>query len=160
MAAKDQGEKKKGGGLLGMVATVVGLTVLAGGGGLLLGRQITVLPTGAHKPDGAGADAAASATPASTVRELMPIVANLAAPEGAWMRLQTAIVYDKSDAAGMDLIASKVTDDTIAFIKTLSVSQVEGASGLQHLREDLNERAAVRSDGKVKEMMIEMMVIQ
>jgi flagellar FliL protein len=94
------------------------------------------------------------------VRELPPIVTNLAAPEGAWMRLQTAIVYDKIDAPQMDLVAAKIGEDTLAFVKTLTMAQLQGATGLQHLREDLNERAAVRSDGHVKEMMIEMMVIQ
>ena len=94
------------------------------------------------------------------MKELAPIVTNLAAPEGAVVRLQTAIVYDKSDAQQIDIVAAKIGDDILAFVKTLTVAQLQGASGLQHLREDLNERAAVRSDGRVHELMIEMLVVQ
>ena len=85
---------------------------------------------------------------------------NLAAPDGAWVRLQAAIVYDKVDQPKIDIMASKVVDDTMAFLKTLTVAQLQGATGLQHLREDLNERAGLRSDGHVKELMIEMLVIE
>ena len=96
----------------------------------------------------------------SAVRELDPIVTNLAAPDGSWIRLQTAIVYDKADVPQIDVLAAKIGDDILAFVKTLTVAQLQGASGLQQLREDLNERASVRSEGHVRELMIEMMVIQ
>ena len=48
----------------------------------------------------------------------------------------------------------------LAFVRTLTLAQLQGASGLQHLREDLNERVAIRTDGHIHELMIEMLVIQ
>ena len=38
--------------------------------------------------------------------------------------------------------------------------QFEGSRGLQHLRDDLSERANIRSSGKVRELIIETLVIQ
>ena len=38
--------------------------------------------------------------------------------------------------------------------------QLEGVRGLQYLREDLNERAILRSDGKVRELIVEGLVVQ
>ncbi len=90
----------------------------------------------------------------------MPVVTNLVSPEGASIRLQTAIVYDRTDAAEMDVIGREVGDDILAFVRTLSLTQLQGASGLQALRDDLNERAALRSGGKVRELLIEMLVVR
>ena len=90
----------------------------------------------------------------------MPIVTNLAIPEGISIRLQTAIVYDKTDAPQIDVIATKIGEDVLAFVRTLTLAQIQGSSGLQALRDDLNERAVVRSDGKVRELLIEMLVVR
>ena len=57
-------------------------------------------------------------------------------------------------------MAAQISDDLVAFAKTLTLSQLQGASGLQNLRDDLNERAAVRSQGKVREVVIETLVVQ
>ena len=60
----------------------------------------------------------------------------------SWVRLQTAIVYDKADDAADRRAGGQIVDDTLAFMKTLTLTQLQGASGLQHLREDLNERGS------------------
>lgn len=149
-------EGKKGSLLLGLMVPLLVLTIVAGAGGWLIGGQINAARSAPPPAEIKGEKASQTAA----VRELPPIVTNLAAPDGAWVRLQTAIVYDKADAKDMDVLSSKVMDDTMAFVKTLTVTQLQGASGLQHLREDLNDRAALRSDGRIKEMMIEMLVIE
>ena len=159
MAAKAISETKKGG-AAGLAVAVLGLTVLAAGGGLFVGHLIAGRASSTPSAAGSAAAPAGTDIAAVAVRELPPIIANLAAPDGAWLRLQLALVYDKTDAAQMDLIAPKVTDDTLAFVKTLSVVQLQGASGLEHLREDLEDRAAIRSDNRIKDVVIETMVIQ
>jgi flagellar FliL protein len=145
--------------LLGAIVPIVVLTLVAAGGGVLVGKQIVAA---APNPVIKAAEASAKAKLDASVgvRELSPIVTNLAAPDGAWVRLQTAIVYDKTDAKQVDVMAGEIVADTMAYIKTLTMTELQGASGLQHLREDLNERAALRSNGQVHEMIIEALVIQ
>ena len=92
--------------------------------------------------------------------ELPPIVTNLAVPEGVRVRIQVALVYGRKDVENPALLMGQVSDDLVAFLKTLTLTQIEGASGLQNLREDLNERAGVRSQGKVRELVIETLVVQ
>lgn len=150
--------KKKGGGLMGVVVPVLVLTLIAGGGGFVVGKQIVAKAKAAATPDTKAAEVPTAATTA--VRELPPVVANLTAPEGSWVRLQIAIAYSKTDAPQIDMLSTKIADDTLGYLRTLSLAQLQGASGLQHLREDLSERASVRTEGHVKEVMIEMMVIQ
>lgn len=95
-----------------------------------------------------------------TVRELPSIVTNLAGTERVMIRLQTAILFDAKAIANPDVLASQIADDILAFLTTVTSSQIEGASGLQHLREDLNDRAKVRSQGRVRELIIETLVVQ
>lgn len=150
------------GSVLGLIVPLLALTAAAGGGGALVGMQIgaAVRAAAVHDPQPQGLGLDGSRVGTSAVKELAPIVTNLASPDGSWVRLQTAIVYDKSESQQIDVVAAKIGDDILAFVKTLTLAQLEGASGLQHLREDLNERASVRSDGRVHELMIEMLVVQ
>ena len=158
MAAK---EKKPG--VLGALVPVIVLTLAAAGGGALVGRQIVSATRAAEDKALANPDAKAAAAPAEPARalkELTPVVTNLASPDGAWIRLQTALVFDKTDAPAMDLLAPKVGEDVLAFVRTLTLEQIQGASGLEALRDDLNERARLRSDGKVRELLIETLVVR
>lgn len=155
----------KKGSKLGALVPILVLTLAAGGGGALIGKQIvSATRAGADKPAADGAKtAAAIVAPAGSERqmkELAPVVTNLAAPEGSWIRLQTAIVYDKTDAPAMELVGRKVSEDILTFVRTLTLEQIQGASGLEALRDDLNERAQLRSDGKVRELLIEMLVVR
>jgi flagellar FliL protein len=156
----------KKGSKLGALVPILVLTLAAGGGGALIGKQIvSATRAGADKPAAGaeGAKAAPAAAPAGSERqlkELAPVVTNLAAPEGSWIRLQTAIVYDKNDAPAMELVGRKVSEDILTFVRTLTLEQIQGASGLEALRDDLNERAQLRSDGKVRELLIEMLVVR
>ena len=152
----------KKGSKLGAIVPLLILTVLAGGGGALVGREIMAAARTAAEKATAGPDAAKGTAPVDgrVLKELVPVLTNLASPEGAWVRLQAAIVYDKADAPAMDLIAQKIDEDILAFLRTLTVGQLQGASGLEALRDDLNERASVRSDGKVHELLIEGLVVK
>ena len=149
---------------VGALVPILVLTLAAGGGGALIGRQIVSATRAADEKAAAGPDTAKApavqAGAGRAMRELAPVVTNLAAPAGAWIRLQTAIVYDRADAAAVDQLAPKVGEDILTFVRTLTLEQIQGASGLEALRDDLNERARLRSDGKVRELLIEMLVVR
>jgi flagellar protein FliL len=135
-------------------------TVIAAGAGGFLGLQILSLKIAAHRTEEAKPTLEAGHSSDSAVMELPPVVTNLAAPEGAWVRLQASMVYDKTALPNPAVVAAQIADDAVGYLKTLSVVQMQGASGLQALREDLNERAAIRSDGHVQELVIEMLVVR
>lgn len=94
------------------------------------------------------------------IKELPPIVTNLAAPETKWVRLQAAIVYDLSVTPQPELLARELMSDIVAFLRTLTLASVEGVDGLRRLQEDLSERAAIRSEGRIREFIIQALVVQ
>lgn len=101
-----------------------------------------------------------SYTAHARLRGLKPLVTNLAAPQEAWIRLQAALVLAEGNIEDVNVLASHIEEDIVAYLRTLTIAQIEGAVGLQHLREDLNERVRMRSKGVVREVILESLVIQ
>lgn len=97
---------------------------------------------------------------ASYVQSIKPVVANLAEPKDVFLRVQGTVVFQRDAIEEASVLTSKIESDISAYIRTLNLADLEGAGGLQHLREDLNQRAKIRSKGKVSEFILETMVVQ
>jgi flagellar FliL protein len=103
----------------------------------------------------------ASAFKASArLRKISPVVTNLATPVGAWIRMEGSVITDPLNEEEASVLIARLGEDIVSYLRTVSPAQIEGARGLQYLREDLNERAAIRSGGKVRELIIETLVVQ
>ncbi len=93
-------------------------------------------------------------------QDIVPIEAittNLAAPSDVWLRMELSLVFDGSPDTG---IAEDIHQDFLAYMRTVKLAQVEGASGFQHLKEDLEERASIRSKGRVKKILIKTLIFE
>ena len=104
----------------------------------------------------------AGAPPAqpSTIVDLPPIVTNLGAPQDTWIRLEGSIIFDPKTLPHPEAVAGQIGDDVLAYLRTVSLRQLEGPIGLENIRQDLNERAATRSGGKVRAFVIRTLVVQ
>lgn len=176
-------KKKKGGGLVVTIVIVLVLTLLAAGGGWFLGSTLSGKFITQEKKDEIAkkaADAAAAAASeggggkkeakkpgedtvphlaneANGVVMLEPITSNLAYPSQSWVRLEVALLFDgKPD----EKIAEEVHQDIMAYIRTVSLQQIQATRGFEYLRDDIKERAAVRSEGRVKDVMFRTFIIQ
>ena len=96
----------------------------------------------------------------SSVYDLPPIVTNLGAPQDVWIRLEGSIVFDPKALPHPESVAGELGEDILAFLRTVSLKQLEGPVGLENLRQDLNERAATRTGGKAREFVIRTLVMQ
>jgi len=147
--------------LMQFALSILLLTLIPAAAGGFFGVRAVSIVTDAQeekKDDPSTVDLAYGGT--ISVKELPSIVTNLAAPEHVMIRLQAAILFDAKAVQNPDVLGKQIADDILAFLTTASESQIEGASGLQHLREDLNDRAKVRSEGRVLELIIETLVVQ
>ncbi len=156
---------KGGGGILGLVISAVVVTAIAAGGGVGLGLQTaatierTIAEKDATKP--------AEQKPISgkyggdvVVKPLSPVITNLASPADTWIRLETAMVFKSKDIENPDVVSAELRQDMLAYLRTISMAQLDGPSALQHLREDLNERVQLRTKGQVSELVIETLIVQ
>ena len=153
-------EKKKGQPLVMQAAALLAVTALAAGMGWLTGgyleeRSASTQPEnaasgGAMPAESETGEADGEAAPSSIVT-LDPITTNLAEPTNIWVRTELAVVFE---GEADPVLARAIHQDLFAYIRTVKLKQIESASGFQHLKSDLLERARIRSESRVKEILI------
>ena len=153
--------KTKGGSTKGVLVELVLVTLIAVGAGAALSFL------NPPAPDSASASAQGSASTEKTcvplqsnLLDLPPIVTNLGAPADVWVRVEASIVFDPKSTQHPEVLAAEIAGDELAFLRTLSLAQLEGPIGLENVRQDLTDRASVRSGGKVSELVIRTLVLQ
>lgn len=88
---------------------------------------------------------------------LEPVTTNLAAPRDIWVRMELAIVFTAPPPPQM---VRAIHEDILAYMRTVTLQQVQGASGFRHLKTDLEERARIRSDGLATQLMIRTLLFE
>jgi flagellar protein FliL len=168
LAADPRSAAPKSSSPMAFIAVMVVLTGIAVGFGGLLGLQLvgrmekagegetrpqqTPLPsTGTANKDRYAGNV--------SLRTLAPIVTNLANPDKTWIRIEALLVMDEQ-TPDAGTLSAQIVEDIVAFLRTVSLTQIQGASGFQHLREDLNDRVRVRSGGKVRDLVVQSMIIE
>jgi len=170
--APDTSSKKKSS-LIPTIAGVAVLTLLGGGGGWFVGKLVSTKIATIEKEQKAQQEAEAKkpeegkkeeggglphiATAANGIVQLEPIVSNLAYPSENWLRLEVALMFNGPPDAK---IAEDVHQDILAYIRTVSLQQIEGPRGFQYLRDDIQERVDLRSAGRVTKVMFRTFVIE
>lgn len=147
--------------VVGLIAELAILTCFAVGAGGLFGMQVLGgLDHGGAKPEAAAPKAAKPKhAEGSNLKPLPTIVTNLASPKGTWIRIEASIVVGP-EASNSNALAASISEDMIAYLRTVSLEQLEGPSGFLHLREDINDRARIRSSGKIDEIVLHAVVLE
>jgi flagellar protein FliL len=158
---------KKKSGLVVTIAAIAGVSVVGAAGGWFVGKMLApqVEPPKVEKKAEAPAEEAGkkeeglprAATEANGVLQLEPITTNLAFPTDRWVRLEVAVLFkDKPDPK----LAETIHQDIAVYLRTVSLQQIEGPRGFQYLKEDLEERADMISEGKVSRLLFRTFLIQ
>lgn len=145
---------------------LVALTAAAAGmgwvsGGFLPGGKPGAEPaTEAHAPADGHGDAAKEGdktAPGATIIPLAAITTNIASPSDVWVRMEVSLVLDGPQPAELPGV---IQQDLLAYIRTVKMHEIEGASGFRHLKENIEERARIRSDGHVKQVLIRTLLFE
>ncbi|QKD06245.1 flagellar basal body-associated FliL family protein [Mesorhizobium loti] len=163
MANVEQVQPRKGPSLVVQLAMLLVVTAAAIGmgwmsGGYLKGvgapSSVPVAPENEGKVD----QPAAAKEPGTgqTLVALAPITTNIASPD-TWIRMEVSVVYD---APQLPAMAEDIQQDLLAYVRSLKMHQIEGASGYQHLKADLEERASIRSQGHAKQVLIRTLLLE
>ena len=176
--AEDGGKKKKSG-LVPTIAAVLVLTLIGGGGGWAIGGMIAgkIQPALDQKAkdeaaakekekaekdkkggkEGEDAGLPKIATEANGIVQLEPITTNLAYPSENWVRLEVALLFNGAPDVKL---AESIHQDIMAFMRTISLQQIEGPRGFEYLRDDLQERVDLRSQGRVSKVVFRTFIIE
>lgn len=177
-----QAEGKKGPSMVMLLAAYAVITLIAGGAGFGVSatmlKPASMMPaaapaekkpaeTSGHAPAAAshGAESGHASETAGhgetaeklSVVDLPSITTNLVDPTDAWIRMELSLVFEgESDKT----LAQEVHQDIIAYVHTMKLYNLRGGSGYQHLIEDLNERAAIRTEGRVKRVLVRSLILE
>lgn len=147
-------------------AAVVGLTIVGVAGGWVVGKMIAppvdkpaaAGPAAEHAaPAPAAAEGGHGAAPVSLVKPLEPILANLAYPSDSMVRLELSLIFGEHVD---DAMAAEIQGDILAYMRTVSLQQLQGPRGFSYLRDDLKERVKLRSQGKVVDVVFRTFVVE
>ena len=169
------GGKKKSGLITTIIAVVV-LTLVGGGGGWVLGGMLApkltppkaadatapVAPPAGEKAKPAEGEKTGDAPPkisteANNVISIEPITANLFYPADSVIRIELALLFKgPPDVA----LAEMIHQDVMEYLKTVSLQDIQGPSGFKNLKDDIQERVDLRSEGRVSQVMFRSFVIE
>jgi flagellar FliL protein len=133
---------------------------IGGGFGLVMVSGIEKRVEEKYKVLPQKAEVAGAYTGDIAIKKLAPVVTNLAGSDSDWVRVEASIVYKPDGEQNSDVLVSEMRQDILSYIRTMSLAQIQGPSGLLHLREDLNERARLRSKGVIQELVLETLIVQ
>ncbi|MGV2121775.1 flagellar basal body-associated FliL family protein [Agrobacterium vitis] len=165
-----EGPSKKASPIL-LIAALAGLTVVGAGAGWLVGTMIApkvkvakeeqkaVEEAGGKKKEGEKEETGLPKLPAEAngIVQLDPVTTNLAYPSESWVRLEVALVFNGPVDAKL---AEDIHQDLMAYMRTVSLQQIEGPRGFDYLKDDLRERVDVRSEGRVSKLLFRTFVIE
>jgi flagellar FliL protein len=176
MAKKDQnkddkGPAKKGGGAMSTVLAMVIITGLGVGAGGLFGIQAAQKIGPSAKPAPPAPPPAAHDAHAADHKDdknkekkkgpqlvaLPNMVTNLASPEKVWIRIEASAMIESDNP---EQLAAQLAEDIVAYLRTMTLDQVQGASGYSYMKEDLDERARLRGQGKVRDLVLQSFIVE
>ncbi len=167
------------------IAAIAVVTLVAGGGGWVVGGMVAPKPVtveeakaleevrkaaedkkaatehaeaaGGHEAGKKNEGLPRAATEANGILQLEPITTNLAYPTENWIRLELALLFNGPPDAPM---AERIHQDIAAYLRTVSLQQIQGPRGFQYLKDDIQERVDLRSEGRVTNVIFRTFVIQ
>ena len=109
---------------------------------------------------GTGKATAEAEPPKDQVISLDPILVTLAGPQKSWARLELGVVVEPEGKEDRTQLLKAVSEDMMSFLRTVPLTHVESASGIEYLREDLNEIVRLRSRGRVRGVVLRSLVVE
>lgn len=176
MAEETEGKAASGGGKGAFIIALVLLAVIGAGAGagfsfMFLGsggaggdpahakREVQI----GHAPVKGGDGAAAKGAPEGSrplIASLDPILVTLSGPQRSWARLELGVILNGPSTPEDPVLLKSMTEDIMSFMRTVPLVHVESAAGVEYLREDIEEIARLRSNGRARHVILRSLVVE
>ncbi len=91
---------------------------------------------------------------------LEPMITNLAAPAGVWLRVEASLLASKDKGHAPQALAAEMGAAILAYIRTLKLGDIEGNSGFLAFRDDLDDLVRIASHGAAQKVLIKSLVVE
>lgn len=161
---KSKNDTQTGGGAAGFVMSILVAAVLGIGGGGAFG-YFAMPDASAPSPEPksgsvAQAEPAPGRFPRDAIELTVPsVITDLDTDPKMRARLDVSIIVAHGTPESTTLIG-EVREDMIAYLKGLTLADIQGVRGFQNLREQLDDRARVRGRGTILGLLIGGLVLE
>ncbi len=161
---KSKNDTPTGGGAAGFVMSILLAAVLGIGGGGAFG-YFAMPDASAPSPEPktksvAKAEPVPGRFPSDAIELTVPsVITDLDTDPKMRARLDVSIIVAHGTPQSTTLIG-EVREDMIAYLKGLTVADIQGVRGFQNLREQLDDRARVRGRGTILGLLIGGLVLE
>ena len=158
--ATQEDQVKKPESIKGLLVIFLMISIFAVGAGGFIGMQLASgieaqeTPSHAAMEEDKDEREEHSMSAVGTIFELAPVLAALAGDDSAWMRLEVVLITDGDAMLEGAEIKLRIRNGIVSMIRNITLSQISGASGLIHLKEDLLDTARLITQGHVLDLMI------
>jgi len=165
-SAAANADDKKGGGtgsLILFAGLLAALTLVGAGAGAYLGLQFyDSIEKAATNKAAKHADVKIDEqyVSAAHIVALPAIITNLAGDKPAWCRIESSVMFEGDAPPDATLLAVRMAEDMLAYLRTVTLAELASASAFQHLRDDLTERIRIRGGEKVRQLIITSLVLE
>jgi hypothetical protein len=94
------------------------------------------------------------------VVQLPPIITNIEDPPKVWVRLEGNLLFDSKGKVSSAVLTAKLAQHVLAYLKTLRLTDLQGAGAIHALSQDLDEIVKTLSDGQVQGVLISGLVLE
>lgn len=91
---------------------------------------------------------------------LEPMIVNMGSAAGRWLRLEGSVAFAQPIKEGREALVAQLNEDLMGYLRSASLAQVESASSLEFLRDDLTEIVQLRTKGRAKRFVLRTLVIE
>lgn len=125
---------------------------------LLKDESATKAEEGSEVPQ----DTASEALHSDDVRltSFPPVLTTLLEPKGKWIRLEGSIMIAASGEKQPELLAEEAGEQILTYLRNVRLSELQSASGILALRDDLDETVQALSGGEVRGVLIHGLVVE
>lgn len=158
---KDESNSGGGGGFV--IAALIAIILGAGGGGAYAFLMMPDVASQKSEPTPSEPPAANATTgrfPSDAIELVVPsVITDLNSQPAVRARLDVSIIVVHGTPQTTTLLG-EVREDVIAYLKGLSLSDIQGVRGFQNLREQLDDRARIRGRGVILGLLVGGLVLE
>jgi flagellar FliL protein len=91
---------------------------------------------------------------------LPPVLTTLAEPRGRWIRLEGSILARPDSKVSPEQLAEEAGGQILTYLRSVRLDQLESASSVLGLRDDLDDTVRTLSGGDVQKLLIHGLVVE
>jgi flagellar basal body-associated protein FliL len=91
---------------------------------------------------------------------IQPLVVRMGGSKGKWIRLEGAVAFSRESKQDRAAIVAQLGQDLMLFLGSTELQQIASPTGLEFLRDDMNDIVQSRTHGQANRFIVKSLVVE